>query len=142
MNPQTWFCRSQRKQRVRSRPFISVLLGLVAPVGLAFGLCVSRFRYSEQLSFHKRAVLPKTEAICCVLVLDPLNLITSDALLIAVAQGERTRWLKAIAAAGIPVVVIGGVRPPSEGITLVTKGIEEPHTVPVRDEIARTFERG
>ena len=43
-------------------------------------------------------------------------------------------------AEGIPVAVIGEVRPSSEGITIVTNGAVEPLTPPVRDEIARAFD--
>ncbi len=48
----------------------------------------------------------------------------------------------AIEATGVPVAVIGEVRPSSEGITIVTNGAVEPLTPPVRDEIARAFEGG
>ena len=107
------------------------LFELVAPSGL--GLRVIR----EQIS-----VFPETDAICTALALDPLKLIASGALLIAVAPDGTDSVLKAIRATGVPVAVIGEVRPPGEGLTIVTRGSAEPLIPPDRDEIARAFESG
>ena len=107
------------------------LFELVAPAGL--GLRVVR----EQIP-----VLPETEKICSVLALDPLKLIASGALLIAVAPDKAESVSTAIRATGVPVAVIGEVRPSSEGITMVTNGTVEPLTPAIRDEIARAFEAG
>jgi len=87
-------------------------------------------------------VFPETDTICRVLALDPLKLIASGALLIAVAPDGADSVLKAIEAIGVPVAVIGELRPSSEGITIVTNGNVEPLTPAVRDEIARAFEGG
>lgn len=105
------------------------LFELVAPAGL--GLRVVR----EQIS-----VFPETEAICRALALDPLKLIASGALLIAVASGGSDSVLKALGATGIPVSVIGEVRPPGEGMTIVANGGVQALVPPDRDEIARSFE--
>ena len=107
------------------------LFELGAPAGL--GLRVIR----EHIP-----VFPETDTICSALALDPLKLIASGALLIAVAADRADSVLTAIEATGVPVVVIGEVRPSSEGITMVTNGAVEPLTSPVRDEIARAFEGG
>ena len=107
------------------------LFELVAPGGL--GLRVVR----EDI-----AVLAETETICRALGLDPLKLIASGALLIAVAPSGTRAVLTAIQATGVPARAIGEVRPSSEGITIVTNGASEPLTPPDRDEIARAFERG
>lgn len=107
------------------------LFELVTPAGL--GLRVIRERIP---------VLPETDAICRALALDPLKLISSGALLIAVAPDGVDAVLTAVEAAGVPVVVIGDVHPASEGTTIVTKGAIEPLTPPVRDEITRAFESG
>jgi len=107
------------------------LFELVAPSG--FGLRVVR----EQIS-----VFPETDTICTALALDPLKLIASGALLIAVAPAGTDSVLKAIHAAGVPASVIGEVRPTSEGLTIVTRGSGKPLTPPDRDEIARAFESG
>lgn len=107
------------------------LFELVAPSGL--GLSVIR----EQIS-----VFPETDAICAALALDPLKLIASGALLIAVAPDGTDAVLKAIRATGVPVAAIGEVRPSDDGLTIVTRGSAEPLAPPDRDEIARAFEGG
>ena len=107
------------------------LLELVTPAGL--GLSVIR----EQIS-----VFPETAAICAALALDPLKLIASGALLIAVAPEGTDAVQKAIRATGVPVAAIGEVRPSDDGLTIVTRGSAEPLAPPDRDEIARAFEGG
>jgi hydrogenase maturation factor len=104
---------------------------LVAPAGL--GLRVIRERIP---------VAPETSAICHALALDPLKLIASGALLIAVAPDRVDLVVEAVAATGVPVTVIGEVRAAADGITLVTNGAAEPLTPPDRDEIARALEGG
>ena len=105
------------------------LFELVAPAGL--GLRVIRERIP---------VFPETDRICSALGLDPLKLIASGALLIAVAPDGANSVQRAIEANDVPVAVIGEVRPSSEGITIVTNGVVEPLMPAVRDEIARAFE--
>ncbi len=105
------------------------LVELVAPASL--GLRVIR----EHIP-----VFPETHVICSALALDPLKLMASGALLIAVAPDGADAVLTNVAAAGVPVVVIGEVRPANEGITVVTKGDVRPLTPLGRDEIARVFE--
>jgi hydrogenase maturation factor len=107
------------------------LFELVAPAGL--GLQVIR---------ELIPIAPETDAICNTLALDPLKLSASGALLIAVARDSADSVLKAVEAAGVPVVVIGEVRAAAEGITIVTNGVIEPISPPVRDEIARALEGG
>jgi len=87
-------------------------------------------------------LFPETDTICNALALDPLKLIASGALLIAVAPEGADSVQRAVEAIGVPVVVIGEVRPSSEGITIVTNGNVEPLTSAVRDEIARALEGG
>jgi hydrogenase maturation factor len=105
------------------------LFELVAPAGV--GVRVIR----EHIP-----VAPETDAICSALAVDPLKLIASGALLIAVAPDRADSVQKAIEATGVPFAVIGEVRPSREGITIVTNGAVEPLVPPVRDEIARVFE--
>ncbi len=105
------------------------LFELGAPGGL--GLRIIR----EHIS-----VFPETDSICRVLALDPLKLIASGALLIAVAPDKADSVVTAIEATGVSVAVIGEVRPSSEGIAIVTNGAVEPLSPPVRDEIARALE--
>jgi hydrogenase expression/formation protein HypE len=105
------------------------LFELVAPVGL--GLQVIRERIP---------VFPETDSICRVLSLDPLKLIASGGLLIAVTPHEADSVLRAIKATGIPVAVIGEVRPSIENMTIMTNGNIEPLVPAIRDEIVRAFE--
>ena len=107
------------------------LFELVAPAGL--GLRVIRERIP---------VFPETDSICRALSLNPLKLIASGALLIAVAPDKVDAVLTVIQTIRIPVAVIGEVRPSSENITIMTNGNIEPLTPAVRDEIARAFEEG
>ena len=109
----------------------SGLFELVAPAGL--GLRVIR----EHIP-----VFPETAVICGALALDPLKLIASGALLIAVAPDGANSVRTAIEATGISVRVIGEVRPSREGIVIVANGTVEPLTPAVRDEIARALEGG
>ena len=106
----------------------SGLFELVAPLGL--GLRVVR----EQIR-----VLPETQVICKALNLDPLKLIASGALLIAIAPAGTDRVIKALQDKGIPASIIGEVRPASEGVTIAVDGRVEPLAPPERDEIARAF---
>ncbi|HXY08380.1 MAG TPA: AIR synthase family protein [Terriglobales bacterium] len=105
------------------------LFELVAPAGL--GLRVIRERIP---------VFPETDSICRALSLNPLKLIASGALLIAVAPDKVDAVLTVIQTIRIPVAVIGEVRPSSENITIMTNGNIEPLTPAARDEIARAFE--
>jgi len=105
------------------------LFELVAPGGL--GLQVIRERIP---------VFPETNSICRALSLDPLKLLASGALLIAVAPDGADLVVRAIEATGAAAAVIGEVRPSSENITIMTNGNIEPLTPAVRDEIARAFE--
>jgi hydrogenase maturation factor len=105
------------------------LFELVAPAGL--GLRVIR---------ELIPVAPETDAICNALALDPLKLIASGALLIAVARNRTDSVLEEVRATGVPVAVIGEVRKAAEGITIMTNGTVEPLNPPVRDEIARALE--
>jgi hydrogenase expression/formation protein HypE len=87
-------------------------------------------------------VFPETDVICSALALDPLKLLASGALLVAVAPDGVNAVLTAIEAAGVPVTAIGEVRPASEGITIVTNGVAESLIPPERDGITRAFEGG
>ena len=107
------------------------LFELVAPSKL--GLRVVR----EQIS-----VFPETDAICAALALNPLKLIASGALLIAIAPAGTDTVLKAIQPTGVPVSIIGEVRPAGEGMTIVASGKVQALTPSDRDEIARAFEDG
>ena len=107
------------------------LVELVAPAGLGL-----------RVIHEDIPVFLETERICHALALDPFKLIASGALLIVVKPDGVDSVIRAIEATGVPVAVIGEVRPSSEGIVIVTNGKAEPFAPAVRDEIARAFEEG
>ncbi len=87
-------------------------------------------------------VLPETRALCEPFGLDPLRLIASGALLLAVPPSDAARVVEALARKGIPAADVGEARPaedqariggPDEWVAL------EPAE---RDEIARVFDPG
>lgn len=106
------------------------LFELVAPSGL--GLRIDRKRVR---------VFPETDAICRALGLDPLKLLASGALLIAVAPVEADALLRRLGDRGIEAADIGEVLPAADGLTLETRGRVEAIVPPERDEIARAFEQ-
>jgi hydrogenase maturation factor len=110
--------------------------------GLVTGLCelVAPASLGLRVVRERIPVFPESDAICNALGIDPLKLIASGALLIVVAPDGTDSVLTALETAGIPVAVIGEVRPLIEGITIVTDGTVEPLTPPTRDEIARALE--
>jgi hydrogenase expression/formation protein HypE len=108
---------------------VTGLYELVAPAGL--GLRV----LGENIP-----VFPETTAICHALALDPLKLIASGALLIAVVPESVDSVVTTLGATGIRVAVIGEVRPSNEDATIVTHGIAQPLIPATRDEIARALE--
>jgi hydrogenase expression/formation protein HypE len=85
-------------------------------------------------------VLPETQTLCVRLGLDPLGLIGSGALLLAVAPGDAATILAALGEAGIAAARIGRVVERKRGIVLRSTGGERPLPHFERDEIARLFE--
>jgi hydrogenase expression/formation protein HypE len=107
----------------------SGLSELVASSGL--GLRVDRER------IH---VLPETAVISAALGLDPLNLLASGALVIAVAPDGVDKVLASLRARRIAVAVIGEILPATEGLTISEGGRIAPLEVRERDEIARAWD--
>lgn len=83
--------------------------------------------------------LPECRSICEVLSLDPLGLIASGALLVALPQSDAKRLVAELDREGIPASVIGSVTPASEGLRLMSGGVERPLPAFERDELARFF---
>ena len=71
--------------------------------------------------------------------LDPLGVIASGALIVAVAADEADALLARLAAAAMPAKVIGRALPREEGRWLLRGGVREPLPLFERDEIARIF---
>jgi hydrogenase expression/formation protein HypE len=83
-------------------------------------------------------VLPCTEAICRVAGLEPLGLLASGALLIALPPAHCDALLARLADAGIAAACIGSVKQQSEGTIIERRmGNSEPLPQFARDEVAR-----
>ena len=149
----------ERAARFLTEPGISVVSAALAAANVGEvvhgmhdptegGLATGLFELVESAGLGLRIireripVSPETGAVCVAQALDPLKLLASGALLIAVAPAGVDSVLTSVAATGVPVAVIGEVRPASEGIMIVTNGAIEPLIPPTQDEIARAFESG
>ncbi|MFV2073873.1 MAG: AIR synthase-related protein, partial [Thermoanaerobaculales bacterium] len=82
-------------------------------------------------------VLPETEAICAAASLEPLGLLASGALLIAVAEEDCGTVLAALSEAGIGASRIGTMVKRETGV--IMDGLAQIREVPrfARDEVAR-----
>ncbi|MCL2111690.1 MAG: AIR synthase family protein [Clostridiales bacterium] len=79
---------------------------------------------------------PETLALCAVLDLDPMRLISSGSMLMFVPAEKWGALSAALSEADIPATVIGRVLPPEDGLTLIMKnGEREPIAPPGPDEI-------
>jgi len=88
----------------------------------------------------KIPVLPETLAFSQAMRFNPLALLASGALLVVVTRASASRLLCSYARQGIPAAMIGEIRPPKEGLSIIENGGEMPLRVPKRDEIARLLE--
>ena len=87
-------------------------------------------------------VLPECQAICRLLELDPLGLLASGALILAVAQEEVTTVIDALAQKGISTRGLGHVTDAVNGLRLRSlDGVKELPRFH-RDELARLFGEG
>jgi hydrogenase expression/formation protein HypE len=84
----------------------------------------------------------ETASICAALGVDPLALIASGSLLVAVAPGSAPLVLEALAREGIPAATIATVTRPEHGAFITRGGVRSPLVLPARDEIARVLETG
>jgi hydrogenase maturation factor len=88
-------------------------------------------------------ILPATRRLCDAAGLDPMGLLASGALLLAVADKDATKTLEAIRSAGVPAERIGTLLQQEDGV--IMEGNIQPRPVPrfARDEVARFLtERG
>ena len=84
-------------------------------------------------------ILPQCAELCRTYGLDPLGLIASGALLLAVAPQDSARLLAAYRQAGIPAAVIGRLVPAEEGLTLRDGDAARPLPRFDQDEITKLF---
>ncbi len=85
-------------------------------------------------------VLPETARLCAEYGLDPLGVIASGSLLVAVAPGDSARVVKTWRKAGIAGAVIGRVVAREKGVKLRSGRAVRDLPRFERDEIARLFE--
>jgi hydrogenase expression/formation protein HypE len=85
-------------------------------------------------------ILPETALLCAEFGLNPLGLIASGSLLIALAPEDSPGVVQCLQKAGIAASVIGQVVDQARGLQLIRHSQPEPLPVFERDEIARLFE--
>jgi hydrogenase maturation factor len=109
--------------------------------GLATALAEVATASGTGVAINKDAVLvmPEAAELCAALNVDPWGLISSGALLITAGPEEAPKVIDAVTEAGIPAVDIGEIRPPEDGLSLLTKGINKPLPTFDRDELARVL---
>jgi hydrogenase expression/formation protein HypE len=110
--------------------------------GLATGLWELAEAAEVGLEIDETAIpiLPETRTLCAPLGLDPLGLIASGTLLMAVAPGDAPAIIIALERSGIAATQIGRVTERGRGVVLRSKAEERPLPHFERDEIARLFE--
>jgi len=84
-------------------------------------------------------VFNETQALCDVLGLDPLGVIASGALLIAVAPADMAAVVSALQTAGVPVAQVAHVVPADQSLVLRSSFGTRPLPRYDQDEIARLF---
>lgn len=89
---------------------------------------------------EKIPVLYETRLLARALGFDPLALLASGALLIVAEPRSAGRIVHALRRRRIVAQIIGEVRRPKDGITMVENGRARPIRLPERDEIARLLE--
>jgi hydrogenase maturation factor len=85
-------------------------------------------------------VLPETQILCDHLGLNPLGLIASGSLLLAVEASAARDIVRALSAEGIPAHEIGRMLAPGEESGIIVGGRRQPLPVFARDELARLYE--
>ncbi len=111
--------------------------------GLATGLMEIAEASGLGLEVDREAIpiLPETQTICRELGLDPLGLIASGSLVLAVSPADTPRLLEAFYDAGVVANVIGRMMPRDHGLKMRTPtGLADLPAFP-RDEIARFFDQ-
>jgi hydrogenase expression/formation protein HypE len=87
-------------------------------------------------------VLREGRVLCEAFGLDPLGMIASGSLLLAVDPGDAEGVIAACRGAGVDCAAIGRVTDASQGVSLVTGGHARPMPTFPQDEITRIFSEG
>lgn len=82
---------------------------------------------------------PEVKAVCDHVGIDPYTSISEGSLIATVVPARADAFVEALAGTGIDAAVVGEMRPPDEGRTLVSGGVEEPFTHPGLDPFWRAF---
>jgi hydrogenase maturation factor len=104
-------------------------------LGAAYEMAVAS-NCGIELRVQDIPIYPETRAVCAYFQIDPFALVSSGAMLIASADGNRTR--DALIDAGINAAVIGRFIP--EGFYLIRENHREAFQAPERDELWKVFE--
>jgi len=110
--------------------------------GLATGLqeLAAAASMGMLVEMEKITFFPETQILCQKLKLDPLGLLASGALLIAVAAGESEKVITALKIEGISASIIGKIWEREKGVKLLKEGRIKDMPSFDRDEVARLFE--
>jgi hydrogenase maturation factor len=93
-----------------------------------------------QIDFDAIPIFQETALLCCEFQLDPLGVIASGALLIAIDSASTKHVLEALAGKQIQASVIGQILPASEGRTLRREGEFTPLEIFHQDELTKIFD--
>ena len=88
----------------------------------------------------KVPILPECAEICTALGIDPLGLLASGSLIIALSPADAERAVSALATAGFPAQAIGECADPCQGLILERSRRTCPLPQFARDELARVFD--
>lgn len=91
------------------------------------------------VDFDAAPIAPESQALCAAYGLDPLGVIASGALLVALPPEETGRLLAACQRAAIPARVIGQATTAGGGLAARREGVAVPYPHFTVDEIARIF---
>ena len=84
-------------------------------------------------------VRPEVRAVCGHLGIDPYTAISEGTLIATVVPARAEAFVAALAGAGIEAAVVGEIRGPDDGRTIVTGGNEQPLTHPGLDPFWGAF---
>ncbi len=109
--------------------------------GLSTGLWEMAMASDVGLRVEVEAIdlVPLGEQFCAALGLDPLGLIASGCLLVAVPPKDATKLVDAAREAAIPAAIIATALPESAGLTLIRAGQTQPLPRYDQDELTRVL---
>ncbi len=109
--------------------------------GIATGLSEMAMASEVGLRVEREAIalVPLGERFCVALGIDPLGLIASGCLLVAVPEEESDKLVAAAAKADIPAAIIAATLPSSAGLTLTTAGQTHPLPRYDQDELTKVL---